>query len=348
MGGEATYFYTVRNKKSLYLIIKEAQKKKMPFLILGGGSNIILPDAGFDGLVIQIALRGIRFQKRKGGIVTLQASAGELWDGIVKRTVCMGLGGIESLSGIPGLVGATPIQNVGAYGQEVSQTIESVEFLDTDSLEYSKLSATECEFSYRSSLFKREETKRRVITRVNYLFKKNKQNYDPKIKYTELRKHIELTLAHTKYKNKKITQNPKKYLSLIRNVIFELRSHKGMLIDPTNIYSRSVGSFFTNPIVTKNEYEQLEKKTQALKIVQAIAHFPSDTYVKVSAAWLIENAGFIRGTRRGGVGISIQHALALVNYNGTTQELLNFATEIEKKVESLFGIRLIREPTIFS
>ena len=341
LGGKAAFFFCAKSVDELCQALRKAQSKGLSVLILGGGSNLLIPDAGFDGLVIKIELRGLDIQERHDA-VHLRAAAGENWDFFVKKCINLALGGLECLSGIPGLIGATPIQNVGAYGQEVCQSIESVECLDRKSLELRTLKSSQCGFAYRSSIFKQRERNRFVITQVNYILKKD---YLPQITYGELKNYIQST-ALEKIQNTKNAPHPEKYLQIIREAVLALRRSKGMLIDPQDPESRSAGSFFTNPILTLEQYKQLEERCKHMNIPGKIPSYPlsEEGKIKISAAWLIEHSAFKRGFRQGGVGISKKHSLALVNYKGTTKELLGLASQIQAKVEELYAIRLEREP----
>ena len=338
LGGKASFFFCAKSLDELCQALGNAQSQGLSVLILGGGSNLIIPDEGFDGLVIKIELRGRDIQE-EGDTVRLGIAAGENWDSFVKKCVDGALGGVECLSGIPGLIGASPIQNIGAYGQEVSQSIESVECLDRKNLELHTLKPSQCAFAYRSSIFKQEQRNRFVITQVNYILRKN---YVPEITYGELKNYMQNTALEK-------TKNIKECLQLIRNAVLALRRSKGMLLDPQDPESRSAGSFFINPILTLKQYEQLEARCKALASPAKIPSYPlgEEGKVKVSAAWLVERSGFGRGFRREGegVGVSKKHSLALVNYNrGTTRELLALASQIQTKVEELYGIHLEREP----
>ena len=351
LGGKASFFFRAKSLDGLHWALSKAQAQGLPVLILGGGSNLIIPDEGFDGLVIKIELRGMETQDR-GSEVCLSLAAGEDWDSFVKKSIAMSLGGLECLSGIPGLLGATPIQNIGAYGQELSDSIESIECLDLKSLAFSKLSAAQCSFSYRSSIFKRKERGSFVITRVNYVLRKN---YIPKISYEELKKRLEQVLPKEKEIQKPSDpRSLRKYLKIIREEVIKLRRSKGMLIDPRDPESRSVGSFFINPILNLAQYEDLKERSRKAGSIEDIPAYPlpkeggEGGRVKVPAAWLIERAGFGRGFRQAGsgVGISKKHSLALVNYEGTTKELLALASTIQNKVEELYGIQLEREAAL--
>jgi len=300
-------------------------------MLLGGGSNVIFPDDGFDGLVIGVCMKGYRFERVAQGIL-LDAAAGEEWDPLVSEAVTKGFAGIECLSGIPGLVGATPIQNVGAYGQEVADTIRSVEAIDLRSMKDVQFSNMDCQFSYRQSRFKVVDKDRFVITRVRFLLQPDGK---PSLTYPELRKQIE-------------SRHPGSVdLGTVRQTVLALRRGKSMVLDPADPNCRSVGSFFMNPIVSREFFETLQRDLNRSGTPAEIPSFPGQqNAVKIPAAWLVEHSGFSKGFRKGGVGISANHALALVNHGGTTRELLGLAEEIREAVKRKFSILLQIEPSI--
>jgi UDP-N-acetylmuramate dehydrogenase len=296
-----------------------------PVLVLGGGSNLVVRDGGFAGLVVEIAIDGIRFDEADDA-VRVTAGAGVAWDELVARTVERGLVGLECLSGIPGRVGATPIQNVGAYGQEVAETITHVRVFDRQRGECREIANASCGFGYRTSRFRGDP--RFVITRVQYLLPRGPASAP--IHYAELARALG------------VTEGDRAMLADVRRTVIALRRGKGMVVDPSDPESRSAGSFFTNPVVDADHAHAL-----------VAAHPGMPTFVapggrrKLAAAWLIEQAGFARGTTRGGVGISRKHALALVHRGGgTTRELLALADEIRAAVRARFGVALELEPIV--
>lgn len=329
LGGPASLVADCSSVAQLTEFLTYADQNALPFMILGGGSNVVFPDAGFPGLVIRIAMKGIDI-RIQGDSAEITAAAGEEWDPIVLLSVQKGLAGFECLSGIPGLVGATPIQNVGAYGQEVSETIVLVEALDTDSRTMTTFSREECRFGYRQSRFKGDERGRYLITSVRFRLQVGGK---PAIRYDELRKQLQAV------------RDPD--LLTVRNTVLSLRRRKSMLIDPLDPNSRSVGSFFVNPVIPEEEYRALEQQWARDGNKGSIPFFPDAAgRVKVPAGWLVEHSGFSRGLRRGRVGISTNHALALVNLGGSTVELLTLADEIKRSVHRRFSILLEHEPTI--
>lgn len=348
LGGKSSFFFRAASLDSLCRALRKASSKGLSVLILGGGSNLLIPDEGFDGLVIKMELKGLDIHAEQD-TVRLSIAGGENWDAFVKKCIALSLGGLECLSGIPGLTGATPIQNVGAYGQEVSELIEGVECLDRKNLALSTLSSSECSFAYRSSIFKRAERDRFIVTRVHYVLKKD---YLFEAAYDKLKSYMQ-SADLEKVQNSSNNKNTQERLQLIRDAVLKLRSSKGMLLDPEDPESRSVGSFFLNPVLTPKRYEQFELRCKEMGISEKIPYYPlgkdsEERKCKVSAAWLIERSGFKRGFRQenGSVGISKKHSLALVNYGGTMKELLSLASQIEAKVEKLYGIRLEREAVL--
>ncbi len=304
--------------------VREADAAGEPVLVLGGGSNLVVADDGFPGTVVRVATRGV---ERDGGRLTVQA--GEPWDAVVERTVAEELAGFECLSGIPGLTGATPIQNVGAYGQDVSETIVSVRAYDRATGETRQMTPAECEFGYRTSLFKRNPG-RWVVLAVTFALEP--QAGSKPIQYAELARELGVEIG---------AAAP---LRQVRDTVLRIRRGKGMVIDPADPDSRSAGSFFTNPILEAEEFERLAERADTPPPA-----FPEpDGRVKTSAAWLVERAGFGRGYGLPGpVAVSSKHSLALTNRGGaTTEQLLALAGEIAAGVRARFGVVLVPEPVI--
>ncbi len=331
IGGPAHYFADVSRVDALLAGVEWAHSRELPMFVLGGGSNIVVADNGFPGLVLRVTLRGITTQvEAERAVVT--AAAGEDWDNLVAICVARNWAGFECLSGIPGRVGATPIQNVGAYGQETSETLVSIEALNLATRELERLSAADCGFGYRSSRFKTRDRDRFIITSVTYrLSVKGK----PAVRYPELQRHIAW----------QGTTDPT--LEQVRDSVLSLRRRKAMVIDPQDPDSRSVGSFFVNPVVTREECGQI--KHRADKLVALGEEMPTfaaaDDRVKLSAAWLIERAGIDRGYVHGGVGTSTKHALAIVNRGGgTAREVIELKELILSRVLDAFGVALTPEP----
>jgi UDP-N-acetylmuramate dehydrogenase len=335
LGGKAKFFYKCKSIEDLKHCLRYAINENISLQVIGGGSNIIFPDEGFNGIVIKIDIKGIELDESNDDSVIVKVGAGETWDDFVKLCIDKNLAGIECLSGIPGSVGATPIQNVGAYGQEVSETIVSVTALNRGSLEIVRFENKTCNFSYRHSKFKNEDKDKFIITEVT--FKLNNLG-EPKMKYTEIQKKVEALDNYNSLKR------GKEKLSAVRNIVLETRKSKSMVIDKNDPNTISCGSFFTNPILSEKEFEMFEKICEKNKL-----SFPSlktpDGF-KIQAAWLIENSGFYKGFRKWGAGISENHSLALINCGGSTKELLELAEDIKSTVYNKFNIRLEKEPII--
>jgi UDP-N-acetylmuramate dehydrogenase len=326
LGGAAKHFVRAEDEQTLVEALRWAADRSLPAAILGGGSNLIVPDAGYAGLVVQMALARLEFD---GGEV--RAGAGVPWERVVDGAVDRGWAGVECLTGIPGSTGATPIQNVGAYGQEVGDRIRSVRVIRCDTFASEELSAEECDFAYRNSRFKREPG-RFVVTEVLFAMQ---PGGSPTIGYAELEKSVA----------------PDASLGEVRNAVLELRRKKSMVLDPGDPNRRSAGSFFLNPIVSAEEAARVAEQAVAAGLIADAGEMPSYPLgggaAKLAAGWLIEKAGVRKGTRRGAVGVSTRHALGLVHHGGgTTAELLAFADEIRTRVRERFGVELEREPRL--
>ncbi|ADG87089.1 UDP-N-acetylenolpyruvoylglucosamine reductase [Thermobispora bispora] len=327
VGGPARAFAEAGSAEELIGLVAGADRDGEPVLVLGGGSNLVVADEGFAGLVVRVRSRGVAVSA-EGERVVVTAEAGEDWDALVARCVAEGLAGIECLSGIPGLAGATPIQNVGAYGQEVAQTITSVRVYDRRAGATTVLTPEECRFGYRHSLFK-EDPGRYVVLSVSYALTRSRLSTP--IAYRELAAALG------------VEQGERAPLAEVRAAVLELRRRKGMVLDPGDPDTRSAGSFFTNPILTREQAAELELRAPG---------FPRwdmpDGTVKVPAAWLIENAGFPKGYARGRARISTKHTLAITNPSGeaTAREVLALAREIRAGVQEKFGVELVNEPVM--
>lgn len=301
-------------------------------LVIAGGSNLVIADAGFDGTVIRVASRGLAISASGEG-VTLEVAAGEPWDEVVLRCVQEGLVGVECLSGIPGTTGATPIQNVGAYGQEVAHTIASVRTYDRERGDVVELGPAECGFAYRSSAFKRSE--RHVVLAVTFVLERSTSAAP--VTYAELARALA------------VQPGERPALADVRQAVLALRRSKGMVIDAADPESVSAGSFFVNPILSPEQFAALERTAgeQLGSGVRPPGWPEADGRIKSSAAWLIERAGFHRGYGDGRVGVSHKHTLALVNRGGaSTDELIALARELRDGVRRRFGIELRPEPTL--
>jgi UDP-N-acetylmuramate dehydrogenase len=333
VGGPARHYLEASDPETIVAGLDWAARRGLPVLILGGGSNMVIADEGFDGLVLHIRLRGIE-PVTADGRVELRAGAGEEWDPLVKLTVENGWAGLECLSGIPGRVGATPIQNVGAYGQDVSGSITRVEALELATGRVVTFTGEECRFAYRDSRFKREDRGRYLVLAVVFRLQ---SGGPPAVRYAELEK----ALAG------RGPQPPS--LADARAAVLAIRRRKSMVIDPDDPNRRSVGSFFVNPIVPEAARAAVQDALRASGQAEAADTMPSwpagEGRVKLSAAWLIERAGLQRGYRKGNVGISTNHTLAIVNCGGgTAREVVDLAREIRARVCDRFGVTLEPEP----
>ena len=327
LGGPAKHFVRAQSESALIDALRWAANENLRVAILGGGSNLIVPDAGYDGLVIQMGLADLEL--RDGGLA--RVGAGVPWETLVDNAVSRGWAGVECLTGIPGSTGATPIQNVGAYGQEIAEVIERVHVVGRDTLAKEVLAAEECGFSYRNSLFKREPA-RFIVTAVDFALR---PGGGAAIRYPELERHVA----------------PGASLADVRRAVLELRRRKSMVIDPHDPNRRSAGSFFLNPIVSSAEADRLAEQAATEGLVASPSEVPRYSAeggrIKLAAGWLIEKSGIVKGTRRGAIGVSTKHALALVHHGGgTTAELLAFSEDIRSQVRDRFGVTLEREPRI--
>jgi UDP-N-acetylmuramate dehydrogenase len=322
LGGPARRLVVVDTEADLVDAVRTADAAGEPLLILGGGSNVVIADEGFDGLVVQVATRGVALG------ADLTVAAGEDWDNLVANAVENGLAGIEALSGIPGLVGATPIQNVGAYGQEVAQTITSVRVLDRPTGELVTMTPEDCRFSYRHSRFKGSD--RYVVLSVAFGLEPSAASRP--VRYAELAGRLGVELGGSAP------------LADVRRAVLELRRAKGMVLDPADHDTWSVGSFFTNSVLAQADFDRL--------LPAEVPHWAeAGGRVKVSAAWLIEQAGFGKGYPSGSGGADIpvrvsgKHTLALTNRGSArTADLLALAREIRAGVRDRFGVELAAEP----
>ncbi len=319
VGGAARFFVRAESENDVAEAFRFAEKNDLDLFILGGGSNVVIADDGFDGFVLQIGLKGIEIS---GDLVSAQA--GEDWDALCESCVEQNLAGIECLSGIPGFVGGTPVQNVGAYGQEVSETIISVRAFDRKTKDFIELSNQQCGFSYRKSIFNSTARDRYIVLSVSYRLI---EDGEPKIVYADLIKYFngkQPTLGET------------------RDAVIEIRAAKSMVIRSDDPNRRSVGSFFKNPIVSNKKFAEIAEKAAT----ETVPSFKIDEgSVKIPAAWLIENSGFDKGFQKGNVGLSTRHTLAIVNRGGATaKDIAALRDEIQVKVKERFGVELKPEP----
>jgi UDP-N-acetylmuramate dehydrogenase len=331
IGGPARFFVEAQSRAEVEEAIAFARSRTLPVLVLGGGSNLLIADSGWPGLVLKVAIPGIeRSSQENDGKVLFEVGAGESWDRFVSQSVMAQCAGVECLSGIPGSVGGTPVQNVGAYGQEVSETIESVEVFDFRDNQICELCREACGFAYRSSIFNTSERGRFIILRVTYALTPGGEAH---IEYADLKRHFE-------------GRETRPNLAETREAVRHIRARKGMLITPGDPDSQSAGSFFKNPVLTEQQHADLEKRAAAKALF--IPSYPAlgQTH-KVSAAWLVEHSGFARGYALGRVAISRKHALAIVNRGeATAAEVLALKDQIQHRVEEIWGVRLEPEPVM--
>jgi UDP-N-acetylmuramate dehydrogenase len=334
LGGPAARLVEAHTEAEIVAGVAEADATGEELLLLAGGSNVVVADAGFPGLVVAIASRGIG-RAEDGERVVLSVQAGEDWDTLVAQTIDEEIAGIECLSGIPGSVGATPIQNVGAYGQDVAQTVVGVRAYDRHAREVVELDPAACAFSYRSSAFKREPG-RWVVLEVAFAFDVERGSKSKPIRYAELAGKLDVGVGG------------RAPLVEVREAVLALRRAKGMVLDSGDPDSVSAGSFFTNPILTAKELRTLEGRIleHLGPDVRMPRYLEADGRFKTSAAWLIEHAGFRKGHGDPAtIAISSKHPLALTNRGaGTTLQLVALARELAEGVEAAFGISLVPEP----
>jgi UDP-N-acetylmuramate dehydrogenase len=331
LGGAARHLTAVATVDDAVEALRWASHRGEAVTVLGGGSNVVVADAGLEGLVLQPAFRRIEIVG-DGDTVLVTAGSGEVWDELVGETVARGLAGLECLAGIPGLVGATPIQNVGAYGQEVGDVVEKVRVLDLETLEQREVAAGDCGFGYRSSVF-RERPGHSLVLDVTY----------------RLRPGGAATVVYDELRRAMAVHGASPTAADVRDVVLDLRRSKSMVLDPNDPNRRSAGSFFVNPVVDRVGLADINRGAREAGVLtgdQQVLRFDIGTgRFKVPAGWLIEKAGFHKGLRRGPVGISSTHALALVHHGGgTAAELVDLAREIRDGVRTTFGITLRPEP----
>lgn len=334
LGGCASYFVICRSELEILEALRFAKERNIPHWILGGGSNTIVSDQGYLGLVIKIEIKGIECLSETESEMVVQVGAGEIWDSFVTYSLEQGLSGLECLSGIPGCVGASPIQNIGAYGQDVSETIDQVRFVNQfESLV--EVTNSECNFSYRNSRFKSGDWNKNVVTRVTFRLSKKTP---VQIKYPEVEKQWKMVATKESSRTEE--------LFALRKLILGLRKTKSMVLDESDPNTKSVGSFFTNPILSSELTDAFLSRVSQLGLTPPQIYIENEETFKIPAAWLIESAGFHKGMNRNGVGISSAHSLALINIKGRTQDLLNLADEIKSSVLKQFNIKLSMEPVI--
>lgn len=323
VGGKTKYFVPIKDIESLNTALNLAKNSKLKILILGEGSNVIISDQPFEGLVLKLETSGIQRIRKSKYTSTYRVDAGVNWDDFVKFVVKNKLTGIECLSGIPGKVGAAPIQNIGAYGQEIKDVVTNVTAINLKNQETINFSNAQCRFTYRNSVFKKNP--KYIVTSADIKLAKNTP---PEVKYQEV-------------KDKLTTDTPS--VRQVRKAVLEIRNKKSMLKGETGPNANNVGSFFLNPIVRRAKHKDIEKKTRT-----PAPNWPiGKAHVKIPAAWLIEQAGYKRGYQKGNVGLSTRHALVIVNKNdAAAKEIIDFATDIKYLIDKKFGISLKLEPQL--
>lgn len=324
VGGEAAWFAEATTERDVLEALEWCISKRIRLSVLGGGSNVVVADRGVDGLVLRIGIRGVDAE-RDGDDVLVTAGAGEPWDSFVGRAVEEGWAGIECLSGIPGCVGATPIQNVGAYGQEVSETVVAVRAIDQAQRRVVILGPEQCHFSYRDSLFKSREPGRYIVVSVTFRLTPGGA---ASLRYSDL--------------ERRFADRPAPSLQALREAVLEIRASKSMVIHPSDPNRRSCGSFFVNPVLAEDELREVEA---AVADSEMPRWRQDDGRTKLSAGWLIRKAGFDLGQREGKVGLSSKHALAVVAHEGATAAaVVAWARTIRARVEDQCRVRLVPEP----
>jgi UDP-N-acetylmuramate dehydrogenase len=335
LGGPAARFLPATSASDVVDAVRAADQAGEPLLLLGGGSNLVIADEGFDGLVVRVGTQGRSFDRLADGRVELTIEAGEDWDRTVAFSVEQGLGGLECLSGIPGQVGATPVQNVGAYGVEIADLLTSVDLLDRRSGRVHQVQAEDLGLTYRSSMLKGTDSA--VVLRARFGLQDGGQSAP--IRYAELARLLGVELG---------SRVP---VAAAREGVLELRRGKGMVLDVEDHDTWSAGSFFTNPIVDDAQLpDVLAKVAEVVGPDATVPQYPGDPgRIKLSAAWLIERAGFGRGYQAAGgrVSLSSKHTLALTNRGeASTADLLELAREVRDGVLTAFGVRLVAEPVM--
>jgi UDP-N-acetylmuramate dehydrogenase len=328
IGGPARWFAEAVSESDILEAVSFARERSLPLFVLGGGSNLLVSDSGFGGLVLRIGLLGIR-EHFDDDTLVLQAEAGEDWDKVVSHAVSLDCAGIECLAGIPGTVGGTPVQNVGAYGQEASETIVAVRALDLGSEKFVEMSGAECGFAYRRSIFNTSAQGRFIVTRVDYALTAGRP---PTLTYADLQRHFQ-------------GESESPSLAQVAAAVRAIRRAKGMFLVEGDPDCASAGSFFKNPVVDVAALARIEA---AVPAGTKIPQYPApEGKVKLAAAWLVEQAGFSKGYGNGRAGISSRHTLALVNRGGASAaDVLALSEEIAARVEEKFAVGLEREPVL--
>jgi UDP-N-acetylmuramate dehydrogenase len=333
IGGPARFFCEAKTEGEVGEAAKLARERGVPLFVLGGGSNLLVSDAGFDGLVMRVGVVGSKRESREGESVLLEAGAGGNWDEFVRYTVDHGYAGVECLAGIPGDVGGTPVQNVGAYGQEVAETILQVRAYDLGTGRFVDLDHEACRFGYRRSLFNTDGRGRHIVTAVTY---KLRPGGEPALRYADVKRHFAT----------QIERGEKPTLRQVYDGVRSIREQKGMLAGQGGADGRSAGSFFKNPIVPVSMVPQIA--LQAGCRAEDVPRYPAgEGKIKLAAAWLVEQSGFHKGFAMGRAAISSRHTLALINLgNATAAELIALRDRVRDGVQTKFGVDLEQEPVM--
>ncbi len=339
VGGPAARLVTAQTTDELVDVVREVDDADEPLLVVGGGSNLVVADAGFAGTVVQVATTGVTVESDDScGGANVWVAAGEVWDDLVRRAVSEGWSGVEALSGVPGRVGATPIQNVGAYGQDVSQTIGQVRVWDRQQQQVRTFFGADCGFTYRDSRFKGGDGRRGRYVVLDVLFQLRVVDFSQPLAYADLARQLGAHLGE------------RVPLAQVREAVLAQRRQRGMVLDDADPDTWSCGSFFTNPILSEREVNALESRVSAHLGADApsFPRWPEERGTKTSAAWLIDRAGFRRGHGLPGpAALSGKHTLAVTNRgSATANDVLAVAREVRDGVEDAFGIRLVNEPVL--
>lgn len=333
VGGPARFFCEARSEAEVEQAAEFARQRNLPLFVLGGGSNLLVSDMGFDGVVMRIGATDSKLECREGDSVLLEVGAGENWDDVVLYTVDRGYAGIECLAGIPGDVGGTPVQNVGAYGQEVAETILQVRAYDLETGTFVDLDHEACRFGYRRSLFNTDARGRYIVIAVTY---KLRVGDPPALRYADVKRHFAAPME----------RGEKPTLRQVYDAVRAIREQKGMLVGQGGADGRSAGSFFKNPVIESATLPQIALRANCR--LEEVPQYPAgDGRVKLAAAWLIEQSGFHKGFAMGRAAISSRHTLALVNLGGATAaELIALRDAVRSAVETRFGLQLEQEPVM--
>jgi UDP-N-acetylmuramate dehydrogenase len=333
VGGPARFFCEVHSEAEVKQAAQFARDRNLLLFVLGGGSNLLVSDAGFDGVVMRVGVTIAKRERREGESVLLEVGAGENWDDVVLYAVDRGYAGIECLAGIPGDVGGTPVQNVGAYGQEVAETIVQVRAYDLEAHTFVDLDHEACRFGYRRSLFNTDARGRYIVTAVSY---KLRPGGEPALRYADVKRHFAA----------QIERGEKPTLRQVYDAVRSIREQKGMLVGQGGPDGRSAGSFFKNPVVPSATLPEIAVKAGCRP--EEVPYYPAgDGMVKLAAAWLVEQSGFHKGFAMGRAAISSRHTLALVNLgDATATELIALRDAVVTGVKNKFAVPLEQEPVM--